>query len=336
MGQGPTSEVRDRWQHGVVDSQRDTLRVGEATHHPSNEPPHGFLAGAAARDAWRTEVLTQMELLDLMFSDPGLVKLANRSPDHPAVTRLRSLELLLTYGGLPSTRAVEAVDALAALAMDRFAWAHAWDPDDFWSLIEEPNQKRLVQSRITDAQQFEHVMAELYIWGWLRGLGVEADLAEREGEPDIGIRHENEASWAEVKVVSHGSQPSRARQDIRKANRQIKKVGGPELGAGVLFLRVSRSPELRTLDDGLPSDAATLAAEVAYALGVAYRSVAHVVLYWDETTAVGDPDRGTVFFTRRRSHVVDHPQPRRRPFARDKLASLGSTVVLAFGVPQSS
>jgi hypothetical protein len=39
------------------------------------------------------------------------------------------------------------------------------------------------------------VIAELYIWGWLRERGVEAQLAEREGEPDIAFPYEKTTSW---------------------------------------------------------------------------------------------------------------------------------------------
>jgi hypothetical protein len=218
--------------------------------------------------------------------------------------------------------------------MDRFAWARSWNPADIWSLIEEERQRGLIQSRIADRQQFEHVMAELYIWGWLRGVGADAELAERDGEPDIGLYRGAEPSWAEVKVLAQESKPSRVCEDIKKANRQIKNAGGPD-AAGVLFLRVARSSELRPLDDEMPSEVASVRSEVEQALASAYRSVERVVLYWDETTALSDPRRGTVFTTRRRSRVVAHPSPKRRLFTTKLLPDLGATVFFLVGPPGS-
>lgn len=253
-----------------------------------------------------------------MFAgDVGLARLRQRHPSHPAVVRYDRIRAVLhDNGGLayPGDDAVVA-DVLGML-IDRSTWAVVPSDNDFWDFLPDPRVRRHVETTIVVPDQFENTIAEVFVWGWLRQEGHEAELIGDEASPDLRVGRDTPTPlWADVKVVDFESAVRRARDDVTKANRQIKRVD-PD-GAGILFLRVSRSLARLTLDDRVPTDVGVFLDELRRALvRDRCRSVGAVVATWDEHLIVGNPPGRVLYVLRRRSIVVEHPDPR-KPLALD-------------------
>jgi hypothetical protein len=153
-------------------------------------------------------------------------------------------------------------------------------------------------------------MSELFCWGWITSRGVIAGLVEAEGLPDLSIQIDDTSIAADVKHLYAASSKSRVRKVIKKANSQIKRADLE--GAGLVFLTIDRHPHRESLDDRVPSDVREVIGEVARELfSGSSRSVAHVIVIWDEVMLLGEPPDPVAVFLRRRSTSVTHPQPRR-------------------------
>jgi hypothetical protein len=216
------------------------------------------------------------------------------------------------------------VRALAEMLIDRSAWAVTPGRSGrYWSFINDAEARKHVEDTILVGAQFDDTLAELFFWGWLRQEGFSAELIGEEGKPDILVaRGSRDEMWAEVKRVNQGSVERAVVRQIDKANKQIKRVS--PTGAGVLFLRIDRAIERAGFDDRVPSDVRPYLSEVEAALsGSRFKSVARVVLTWDDVLILGDPPQRTLFAVRRRSVVVEHAGPRatmKLPAARHEVA----------------
>jgi hypothetical protein len=192
-----------------------------------------------------------------------------------------------------------------------------------------------IEARVRDPKQFPDVLAELYFWGWLRQQGFDAHLREREGHPDIHVTSPLDF-WAEVKRIQSDSSPNRVRRVIGKANKQIK-TSHPT-GMGIGFIHVARQRVQPATSDSIPPDVQSFVDEVERELGGKQsRSVAHVVVSWDEVMVLGDyPEGAAVYAFRRRSLVVCHRFPRSDPPLELDCLNVGQTQMLMVEYPGTS
>jgi len=121
---------------------------------------------------------------------------------------------------------------------------------------------------------------------------------------------------SDCKRIAKGASPSRVREVIKKANRQIKVPGICCYGLVVIDLsEIVPMYDLDTLSNGLPPELDDYNEEAVRSLQRFYSSVTAAVLLWNELSILGHPDRpGRVNVTlRTRSKVVQHERPK-HPF----------------------
>jgi len=241
-----------------------------------------------------------------MFDDEGLGGLRRRFPDHPAVRHYDALVKLASADNrMAWPNEFDAMAAVCTLGLDYSTWAPRAPYDDFWSFLDaETRAWTLGQLRSPD--QFEDAMAELFTWGWLRSEGFNARRVNEEGQSDVVV--EDGGHRCEVKQIHIGTADTRVARVLGRANRQIKRTD-PE-SVGTLFLSIARTATRAAFDDRVPNDVEPHLAALRDALKVHYRSVAQVVVMWDDVMILGSPPDPVLYAFRRRSVVVEHPTPR--------------------------
>lgn len=275
------------------------------------------------------ELRLHLKMLEEMFTDPDLTGLRSRWPNHPCVRRYDTIkqyvedERGLTY---PFDEAIQS--EMAELMIDRSTWGTQLPGKSFWSFIDDESVRTQVEARIRNPDSYHDIIAEVFFWGWLRAEGVAAKLIEREGMPDLIIGADDpNPTYAEVKHLHVNSPSTRVRSVIKKANRQIKKAN-PQ-AAGIVFLRVAREGYVASLDDRIPSDVQPVLDEVTRSLQTSMnRSVARVIIAWDEYASHGEPPARTTFFFNRKFAVVDHPSPRSNPVVDARFEGGGRAVAM--------
>ncbi|HMG40784.1 MAG TPA: hypothetical protein VK611_05615 [Acidimicrobiales bacterium] len=268
------------------------------------EPSHS--ADLANMKALEGPLRRRQDVLIAMFDDPKLDRLRARTPSHPAVLQFDSIEQYLDQGLLyPDESGM--VRELATAMLDEDYWIAPSDPDDHWSFIDDRRARDSVRSRIADPDQYHDTMAEVAYWSWLRSRGLDCHLVEDEGLPDIRLDDFPEPVWVEVKRIRLDSTPRRVRQRISKASHQISNAT-PQ-NSGVVFISIDRAIVRVALDDKVPSDIEAYAAEARRQLGSGSRHAGVVILTWDDLVIDGVPGSEISYELRRRSLVLEHPNP---------------------------
>ncbi len=249
----------------------------------------------------------QLGRLDEMFGDAGLVRLRTRHASHPAVRQYDGL-LELRDHGVRWPDEVRPLQGMGIVGLDFTTWAPEPPYEDFWDFLEAETRRWTVQM-IRNPEQYEDVMAELFVWGWLRQQDLDARRINVEGQSDIVVGSED---WpCEVKRIHIGTGTGRIGKVLSKANRQIKARGSDQ--AGTAFISIARTDCREALDDRLPNDVTPFIDATRAALRSGQnRSVAQAVVSWDDVQALGEPPMPMLYVFRRRSVVVEHPEPRQR------------------------
>lgn len=297
-----------------------------------DEPTRSFATQAQRVD----ELAIQVRIFEAMFNDPGLARLRRRLPHHPAVRRLDHLELLRTGEPIPAGNELDPILSMAIMQMDRSTWASEPTSTPYWEhLVPDPAQRLQVAKRIGDPDQFEDVLSELFFWGWLRDKGLDADLREDEGMPDIRITLPAKQTWAEVKRLHAGTPATSARRVLKKASHQLHRTGDKD--AGPLFLYVERERDTAVFDDKLPIEIAAVVDEVERVLQSGFNThVCQVVVVWDDVMVLGSPPARSLFAVRRRSVVLAHRTPAEIPVLLPTQLDVGSTFVTWWTYQQRS
>lgn len=290
-------------------------------------------------DAWGPlEPFLQYELrtLELLFDDVDLTALRRRIPLHPAVIRYNTINAFLKkQQGLQYPDETSLVLEIGSLLLDGFALIEAGL--DVTRAM-DPEVLRQLRARASDPEQFGDQMAALAFWGMLRSKGIGAEIVEREGLPDIFVPlAASNGQWVEVKRIRLGTRPRRVRDVIGDANDQMKRA--EPNGIGSVYLQIERPQHKLVFDDAVPPQVQSYLSEVQRELGSGHsRSVAEVIVAWDDYMVLGTPPERTSYFLRRRTLLFPHRTPRgpsRLP--RDSVV-LGRTVMLPIiwrGGPQT-
>lgn len=267
------------------------------------------------------ELTGQREVLAAMFEDPGLARLARTSANHPAVLHHARLNRIVANGGRAEN--VDDVIEPARFLMDRWTWARV-GAASFWDVVTDEEAQLKVRSRIRDPRQYADIVTELFYWRWLElALSQPISLVEQRGLPDLRIET-TPCVWAEVKRIHLGTVPSKIVDDIKVANRQIRKA--QPAGAGMVFVYVERGDLGRATGDDPPADIVPFLARCEAALRPGrFRSVAYAVITWDDYLVVGPPGAAQLWAARRQSRVLPHPQPRSRPHLKAEALQVGMT-----------
>ena len=157
--------------------------------------------------------------LEDMFGDSGLARLRRRYPDHPAVRHydlLAALERGEAVVGWPNES--EAATAVGTLGLDFSTWVPSPPYDDFWGFLDAETRSWTVGAR-RKPDQFEDVMAELFVWGWLRRRGLNARRANEEAASDIVVANGRD-SRCEVKRVHLGTSTDRVGGVVARKSKQ--------------------------------------------------------------------------------------------------------------------
>jgi hypothetical protein len=263
----------------------------------------------------------QLTCLAEMFDDPDLGELRSRHAGHPAVVQYDHLRRLRDEG-VQWPDEFERMQAVGIVGLDFTTWVPNPPYGEFWGLLDEETRKWTVQM-IRDPDQYEDVMAELFTWSWLRRQGVPAKRVNVDGQSDI-LAGEQEDWPCEVKRIHLGTDTGRIKKVLTKANQQIRTLRAD--GAGTAFISVARAERREAFDDRVPNDITPFIDAARQALRPGQnRSVAQAVISWDDVQAHGEPPQPMLYAFRRRSVVVEHPEPRDRSPYSVREMSIGRT-----------
>ncbi|MBW0090647.1 hypothetical protein I4I73_17450 [Pseudonocardia sp. KRD-184] len=269
--------------------------------------------------------------LEEVLEDPGLALLRQGRRPHPAVQLYDHISEYIRNRRFPFEDESESVASIITLLLDQLTWAAPGRMATVLEQIEDPKARQYVARAAREASKFDDVVAELTFWGWLRRAGFNANMLEEAGLADI-IVDAPVQFWAEVKRISTDDNPRRARDVIKKANRQLKK-SSPD-GPGVLFLHLRRSSPTPMVD-GTPPDIQPFVDEAMRELGAQQsRSVSHVLVMWDDASFHDNREDFYVHYAARRQCVVlSHKYPRGElPVDPEKLR-IGTTILLTVAYP---
>jgi hypothetical protein len=275
----------------------------------------------AAQDFIAQEIDLQLRIIERMFGHE-FPQLMRKSPNHPAVKRYQLLEAAKQH----SENETEALREVCTMLIDRSSWAIIPTGADYWQFLSDPLVKAHVERRIKDERLYDDTLAEVYFWGLLQREGFNSELVQIDGLPDIVLeRDTQDENWVEVKRFRAGKNPKRARNVIKHANSQIKRVGDNSLGMVLIALE----REHITDDDstGPPNDVLPFIDEIERELYSGHsRRVAQVILSWDSFSTTVEAGR-ILFSLARKSITLQHDSPL-RPSAFSDL-SAGTTIQIS-------
>ena len=200
-------------------------------------------------------------------------------------------------------------------------------PSVIYCGIDDPEVKRQLRLRVSEPEQFFDQMTALTCWNLLRQAGYRPRLVEQEGMPDITLTIDGLEEWIECKRLRLGTAMGRVRRIIKNANTQIKRAD-PN-GAGALYIFVERPQHRVVFDDLVPADVGLVVTEIRRELGSGFsKSVAVVIVCWDDYLLLGDFPDPTCYFFRRRSLVLKHSSPRKATVFNPDPLRFGRTVAL--------
>jgi hypothetical protein len=289
-------------------------------------------------DDWLRKELSTLELL---LDDPKLASLRAKRRTHPAVIRFDRISDILSGITFRFPDNTDLPIAMGSALLDSLMLTS--DPasldDSILTEIGDEEALRQLRSRATDPNQFADQMTAYHCWSLLRATGYAPRLLEQEGMPDISLPIEGLPNlWIECKHVQLATTAIRARKIVKKANQQLKRADSS--GAGLLFVFIER-PEYRVaFDDSTPSHVAEFISEIKRELSSGHsKSVAKVMVCWDDYMVLGSPPERTAYFFRRRSMLVAHDSPRRNLMLPASLLELGRTAFFAIrwtgGIPSA-
>lgn len=248
--------------------------------------------------------------LEAMFNEPRLGRLRTKQALHPAVAEWAVFHTLARELRHPLPSHEHEAIAVLRATLDAMPWAPDPPTSDFWSFLDEAS-RRHVMARLRDEKSYPDVIAELFMWGWLKNeRGLAAERVERPGLADLVIDQGTPREVrGDVKRIHRSTTPGAVGRHVKKANDQIKKSQPP--GGGIAFLSLDlpvRYVDAEASHDHVSELVQPFIDVARNAISRDNRSVSAVTLTWDEIR-VGRRDRTAWVLVRRRSRVLRHPDP---------------------------
>jgi hypothetical protein len=264
----------------------------------------------------------------------------NGDPNHPLLRTLEALKQMLgatvtpqgqlkisALGPHPEGVAEHLFGLLRVQShygYDRMSWlADGY----FQELLSDPQTQSFVRQRLPTYEHYDSTIAELLYWGWLKARGLTPKLTEDEGKPDlfVGLDEAGDEVHCDVKAVSSGAATSRIRKDIGKANQQIKTVSGdttkgfcqirivepvvrfPVIADSGRGFAVLQSEQENRNEAGVPNEIGRYYDEARRVMqSNDYKSIAKVVLTWEEHHIVGNVPGMITVVGNRKSCELEH------------------------------
>jgi hypothetical protein len=170
-------------------------------------------------------------------------------------------------------------------------------------MLEQSSIQKFVSSRLNKLKMVEDVICELSYFAWLQSKGLIVDLKQLPGEPEGVVRFDHQDLCVEVKTIHRLD--TNVSKRIGEANRQIKHAGIEANGICVVRYPKPLDPYKRELALAKLIEGIQIATRSRQ-----YRSVAAVVLEWDEVL-VEEHQQDVWLFTSRGSRLYVHAHAHR-------------------------
>jgi hypothetical protein len=300
--------------------------------------PRGDDPRLLSRSSFQFLLQQELEILEALLGDPGLANLRKKTSEHPAVIRYDLVRRYLTEPAGETFRYPdegEDVLTIGGLLLDSMTINTSETPQQIVAAIDDEVLNQL-RKRASDPEQFQDQMVAFKCWNLFRQSGRSGRLVEQDGMPDIALDLDNQPNqWIECKRIRLGTQTTRGRRIIKNANEQIKRAN-PN-GAGAVYVFIERPEHRAVLDDSFPTEIREFINEVDRELGSGHsRSVAAVIVSWDDYMLLGDFPNPVSYFLRHRSVVRTHGEPRQALILPPDILNVGRTVGLRINWSKST
>jgi len=261
----------------------------------------------------------QKKLLEKLFSPDWFLEAKQKN--YPAYLRWDLCKKIIEQGGMiqfPEQK--EKLPEIGRIVLDSYIHVALTEGDirqlklGSLDLYGDETVQKKIRSRITDPNQFEDLMVELYVAAWHKTKNHTIELIEKDGYPDLKIEIPamNIPVFIECKHLWTGSK-NRIQKVIKKANNQIKKAvketGITSYGAVILDVSIPVAAG-QVENDNLPDKLREMVNVVQSALsGKKNRSVGAAIIVWDDYMQIGNPPDRTMLAYRRRYKRVSHTSP---------------------------
>jgi hypothetical protein len=165
-------------------------------------------------------------------------------------------------------------------------------------MLERPTIQKFILSRLHKLKMVEDVVSELSYFGWLQSRGLIVEFKQLPGEPEGVVKFDDRDLWVEIKTIHRLN--INVSKRISEANRQIKHVGNGSRGICVIRYPTPLDPNRRELALAKVIEGIQTATQSRH-----YRSVAAIVLQWDEVLV--EEHQGDIWlFAARGSRLYAH------------------------------
>ena len=258
----------------------------------------------------------QKEILEKLFSPERLLE--TKQKNHPAYLRWALCKKVIEQEGIiqfPEQK--ERLHEIGRIILDSYILVALTEGNpqqlklgslDLYG--DEAVQKK-IRSRITNPEQFEDLMVELYVGAWHKTKNHTIEPIEKEGYPDLKIEIPSIGIpvFIECKHLWTSSK-NRLQEVIKKANKQIKKAAKEIkiLSYGAVILDVSIPVVAGQVENDNLSDKLQEMIDVVQSAlsGGKNRSVGAAIVVWDDYMIMGNPPSNTLVAFRRRYKCVLH------------------------------
>ena len=261
----------------------------------------------------------QKEILEKLFSPEWFFEAKQKK--HPAYLRWTLCKKIIEQGGIiqfPEQK--ERLHEIGRIILDSYILMALTEgnPQQLklgsLDLYGDEAVQRKIRSRITNPEQFEDLMVELYVGAWHKTKSHTIDPIEKEGYPDLRIEipNINIPVFIECKHLWTGSK-NNLQDAIKKANKQIKRTAKeielPSYGAVILDVSVPVAAD-QVENDNLSDKLLRMVDVVQSALsGEKNQSVGAAIIVWDDYMLMGKPPDSTLVAYRRRYKRISHRNP---------------------------
>lgn len=277
--------------------------------------------------------LAQKQILEEFFSSEELMRL---DPKHPALLRWDLCNKLLKQNGIvkwPEDK--NDLSEIASMMLDNSFWSQITSGNvqdlslgDFANYGDEIVRKKLL-SEIIDEEKFFDVMTEISYAAWHLSKNHNISAYEKDGYPDFEVELDGLTLpiAAECKCVRPNKKNRRLKDLIKKAGKQIKKLGKDCYGLTVIDIS-SKIPEQDQIKDSLPPEVEVIKGIIEQSITSRNTAVSGVLLVWNDYAMLGKPpkEKKSLFVFRRRSILIKHQNPKFVLPEKIELEAIGNTI----------
>ncbi len=259
-------------------------------------------------------------LLEDLFGDEWFINAEPKNSGHPAFKSwMLCKKLTEQKGSLKFPEDVKNLPEISRLVSDSFTLLSCSKGNvqliklGLFENYGNEKVRRKIVAVIQNDIGFKSLMTELSYAGWHISKGNTVTPYEEDSYPDFKIESSNFEIpiVADCKCVLRNTSDSRFSNIIKKANKQIKKLGINCLGLVVIDIteKIALSDDV---SDKIPDEVLRISEVVKATIQDDNSSASGVLLLWDDYVIHGNPETETESLVgyRRRYHLVRHRNPR--------------------------